>query len=285
MRYLTLLPLLPLLHAAESRYANLDGLKVHYENHGQGRKAVLFIHGWTCDLTFWRLQTPAVAARHRVVLVDLPGHGLSDKPENVSYSLPLFARAVGAVLRDAGVEQAVLVGHSMGVPVSRQVIRMYGEKIAGFVAVDGFFRRTPSSPEELEKATAQWNEFVKRYRGPDYKDQAARAIDSMFGPATSDAVRQEIKSKMLSAPRHVMFSAMEGMGDWTYNAPDRIAVPTLAIFAKRPALTADAEQYARTFIPNLDWQVWEGVNHFLMMEKPEEFNRVLLEFLAAKTAP
>src|SRR5690349_15568616 len=61
-----------------------DGARVHYESYGQGRDAVVFIHGWTCDLTFWRGQS-AVYQKHRSLLVDLPGHGQSDKPD-VSYT-------------------------------------------------------------------------------------------------------------------------------------------------------------------------------------------------------
>ena len=101
---------------APSRFATLDGARVHYKSYGAGKEAVVFIHGWTCDLTFWRTQAP-VYEKRRSLLIDLPGHGASDKPQ-VSYSQELFARAVEAVMRDAGVEKAVLVGHSMGGPVA-----------------------------------------------------------------------------------------------------------------------------------------------------------------------
>src|ERR1043165_9182525 len=92
-----------------------DGARVHYESYGKGKDAVVFIHGWTCDLSFWRGQAP-VYQKRRSLLIDLPGHGQSDKPE-VSYTQERFARAVEAVMRDEGVERAVLVGHSMGGPV------------------------------------------------------------------------------------------------------------------------------------------------------------------------
>src|ERR1041384_7402169 len=91
-----------------SRFAPFAGHRVHYESYGVGDEALVFIHGWTCDLTFWRGQAP-VYQSHRSLLIDLPGHGESDKPAG-AYPVELFARGVEAVLKDAGVTRAILVG-------------------------------------------------------------------------------------------------------------------------------------------------------------------------------
>src|SRR5438270_13719195 len=109
LRLISFLLLATVLFAADTKY---DGSRVHYESYGTGNEAIVFIHGWTCDLTFWRGQAP-VYENHRALLVDLPGHGQSEKPD-VSYTQEWFARAIEAVMRDAGVDQAVLVGPSMG---------------------------------------------------------------------------------------------------------------------------------------------------------------------------
>src|SRR4029450_4289348 len=100
---------------AESRFTMLDGARIHYVNYGKGGEALVLIHGWTCNLDNWRDQFPDFAKRNRVIAIDLPGHGQSDKPQ-LSYTMDLFARAVDAVLQDAKVKRAVLVGHSMGTP-------------------------------------------------------------------------------------------------------------------------------------------------------------------------
>src|SRR5262249_39542402 len=109
-----------------------------------------------------RAQGPAFAGKVRLVLIDLPGHGRSDRPE-VNYTMDLFARAVDAVLRDAGVEKAVLAGHSMGTPVVRQFYRMYPKKTLGLVAVDGALRSFLTNP-------AQVDQFVAGFEGPDFKE-------------------------------------------------------------------------------------------------------------------
>ena len=77
------------LSAAEavSHFALLDGNKIHYDSFGAGDEAVVFIDGWTCDSTFWKAQAPIYEQR-RSLLIDLPGHGLSDKPE-IPYTMEL----------------------------------------------------------------------------------------------------------------------------------------------------------------------------------------------------
>jgi pimeloyl-ACP methyl ester carboxylesterase len=255
---------------APSHYAKLDGSRVHYRSYGKGRDALVFVHGWTCDMSFWRGQISDFEQRTRVIAIDLPGHGQSDKPQ-VAYTMELFARAVDAVMRDAGVERAVLVGHSMGTPVIRQFYRKYPQKTLALVIVDG-----PLRPFGDRKMMEQ---FIAPLRGPNYKEQASRFIDGMMGPQVSTALREQIKTSMLSTPQSVAISAMEGMADESIWKQDQIGVPVLAILAKTPFWPPDNEQLFRSLAPTLEYQMWEGVSHFLMMEKPKEFNEALAGFL------
>ena len=84
---------------------------------------------------------------------------------------------------------------------------------------------------------------------------------------------------MLRTPQHVAVSEFEATADPDLWKEDKIEVPTLMILAKQPAWTAEYEQFARGLIPKLDYQVWENVSHFLMMDKPREFNAAVLKFL------
>ncbi len=255
---------------AGSRFATLDGSRVHYKSYGKGREALVFVHGWTCDMNFWSGQIPSFEKRTRVIAVDLPGHGQSDKPQ-VAYTMDLFARAVDAVMRDAGVERAVLVGHSMGTPVIRQFYRKYPKKTLALVIVDGALQ--PFGDKKM------MDTFIAPLRGPNYKEQAAKFIDGMMGPEVSAVLREQIKTSMLSGPQYVAISAMEAMAEESIWKQDRIDVPVLAVLAKSPFWPADNEQFVRSIAPNLDYQMWDGVSHFLMMEKPREFNEAVIAFL------
>src|SRR6266478_2978907 len=251
---------------AESRYASLDGARIHYESYGKGRAALVLIHGWSCSIDYWRDLIPDLSKRSRLIAIDLPGHGLSDKPQ-VSYTMDLFACAVEAVLRDAGVDRAVLVGHSMGTPVIREFYRKYPQKTLALVIVDG--------PLRAFGDRKMMEQFIAPLRGPGYKEAASKFIDGMFGQNATAEMRAEIKNAMLNTPQAVAISAMEGMADESIWKQDKITVPTLAIMAKSGFLATDAEQSYRSIAPKLEYQVWEGVGHFLMMEKPGDFNEAL----------
>lgn len=257
-----------------SRFATLDGAKVHYVSYGAGREAVVFVHGWTCDLTFWGAQLPVFAAKTRVLALDLPGHGKSDAPKTAVYSMDLFARALDAVMRDAGVDRAVLVGHSMGTPVIRQFYRAHPEKTLALVVVEG-----PLSPY-ADRATME--KMIAPMRGPDYAKAAGGMIDGMLAPMKDPARKAEVKAKMLATPQYVAVSAMEGMADDAIWKDDQIKVPVLAVMAKSPFYPPDIEARYRAVAPDLEFHMWEGVSHFLMIDDPTRFDDTVVAFLAKR---
>lgn len=254
----------------QDRFAKLDTMRVHYQNYGEGKDAVIFIHGWSCNLNFWKANLPAFVNQSRVIAIDLPGHGESDKPQ-VTYSMDLFARAIDAVLQDAKVERATLVGHSMGAPVIRQFYRKYPDKTRALVIVDGSLRPF-SNPEQMKQ-------FLDPLRGPDYKKQAELLIGFMVQPVKDKNTQEEIKAAMISAPQHVMVGAFDAMMDDAIWKEDKINAPTLAVMAKQPQWNAEYEKFVRELVPGIDYQMWEGVSHFLMMDEPQKFNDAVLAFM------
>jgi pimeloyl-ACP methyl ester carboxylesterase len=255
---------------AESRFTTLDGARIHYVNYGKGSEALVLIHGWTCNLDNWRDQFPDFAKRNRVIAIDLPGHGQSDKPQ-ITYSMDLFARAVDAVLRDAKVKRAVLVGHSMGTPIARQFYRKYPKKTLAIVIVDGSLR--PFGDKALI------DRLIAGFRGPNYKEAVSQLFAGMAGPNLSAEAQERIKASWQNTPQYVLVSAMEGMADPSIWGEDKISVPVLAIMAKNPFYPPNVEQSFRAIAPNMEFQMWDGVGHFIMMEKPKEFNVTVLAFL------
>lgn len=260
--------------AGESRYATLDGARVHYVNYGKGSEALILIHGWTMNEDNWRDQFTDLAKRNRVIAIDLPGHGKSDKPQ-VTYSMDFFASAVDAVMRDAKVKRAVLVGHSMGTPIARQFYRKYADKTLGIVIADG-----PLLPFG-EKAMME--AMTASLRGPNYKDAMGQMFASMFGPKLTAESKELIQASRLNTPQYVLVSAWESMADPSIWGEDKVNVPVLAIMAKNPFFGLDLEQRYRVVAPNLDFRLWDGVGHFVMMERPKEFNEAVLAFLDKNT--
>ncbi|HEV3410406.1 MAG TPA: alpha/beta hydrolase [Chthoniobacterales bacterium] len=259
--------------AGESRFAELEGMRVHYTAYGKGEPAVVLVHGWNCDESVWEKQVPALARKTHLITIDLPGHGESDKPER-QYTMDLHARAVAAVLEHAGAGSAVLVGHSNGTPVIRQFYRLHPEKTRALVIVDGALRPFGDA-NFMEK-------FIAPLRGRDYAETTRRFVNGMTAPMKNESAREEVRAMMLRGAQHVAVSEMESLREPALWAEDRIEVPVLMLLARQPAWTAEYETFVRGFVPDLDYRIWDGVSHFLMLDKPEEFNEAVLEFLKKK---
>ncbi len=261
------------LAKANSHWAKFGTNKVHYVVTGKGSRTLLFVHCWAGNLGFWREQVPALADKARLVLVDLPGHGQSDKP-HTTYNMDFFADAVLAVMRDARVDKATLIGHSMGVPIICRVCTHAPERVTGLVSIDGTLRRPKITPE-------QGNQFIANFRGSDYQEKTREFLATMFPVPGTEAVRDHVVSEILQTPQFVMLGAMEGMfgtgqPDWDLQ---HVNVPVLVLNAPNPMWTDDYKNYVRSLSAQTDYRTIEGTGHWLMLEKPADFNTTLVQML------
>jgi sigma-B regulation protein RsbQ len=253
---------------AKDKFAKYGDVKVHYRDEGRGKDALIFVHCWGCNMQFWKDQFGAYP-QYRTIFLDLPGHGQSDKP-NTEYTMEYFARAVEAVMRDAGVKHAVLVGHSMGAPVIRNFYKLYPEKTLGLVSVDGPLR-LGGTKEENEQFMAQMK--------ANYKLVVSQFLDFITSKATPE-LRGEIKAQMLATPESVGLSAMKYLNDPQSYPADKINVPVMALLADYGVWPPDTEDFLRSIAPKLKIHKWQGVDHFLMMEKPKVFTQSVGIFIS-----
>ncbi len=255
-----------------SRAATLNDREVHYLDAGDGAVTLLLVHGWASDHSVWRHQLEGLARDARLLVVDLPGHGESEPPVR-DYSMDLFADALAAVLDDAGVDRAVAVGHSNGTPAVHQFVRRHPDRVLGMVAVDGALEKMFT--DELVEAMKQ------SLSSADYLDVVEGFIDDMPGDGLPREERSRIKSMAVATPQEALLGSFLAGADPDIWTEEPIAVPLQLILARQPAWTEAYEKRIRKRAPQADYRVLDDVSHFLMMERPEEFNRLLLEFLSA----
>jgi pimeloyl-ACP methyl ester carboxylesterase len=247
--------------------ATVDGIALHYTATGKAAITVIFVHGWTCDETTWSEQVPALESHYQVVTVDLPGHGKSGSPKDEKLSMDLFARAVEAVRAEVKADRVVLVGHSMGTPVIVQYARLYPQHAAAMVFVDGVVavdlgrKRNPD-----------------RMRGPDGLKNREANTRAFFSAATTPELQAKIIKMMQGPPASTAVEAMEAMYDPAIWKSDVITLPVLALYADKSGLASRALMKAH--YPHMEYTEIPGTGHFLMLEKPAEFNRLLLAWLA-----
>ena len=261
---------LVLATAAPLRAASVDGIPIHSSSAGNG-PTLVFVHGWTCDSTSWAAQVPAFEKKYRVITLDLPGHGQSGSPKDGKLSMDLFARAVEAVRVEANAQRVVLIGHSMGAAVIRQYAHLYPDRVAGLVAVDG--------PLDLRGfGTQAAGQGPPPVTGPDGLKNRETMIRSMFTPSTPVPVQQQVLAMMLAPPEATAAGAMAAVFDPSIRWTDAIKAPAFAIYAGTSRLP-DLEK-TREVLPNFSATQVAGTGHFVMMEKPDEFDRALSGFLA-----
>jgi pimeloyl-ACP methyl ester carboxylesterase len=247
--------------------ASVDGIPIHSTVRGKGAKTIVFVHGWTCDESSWSNQVPVFEKNYRVITLDLPGHGKSGSPTNGPLTMELFARSIEAVRVEAKAGKIVLVGHSMGTPVIREYARLYPANVAAMVPVDGVLRLSggPNAPNP------------ERMKGPDGPKNREAMIRGMFGPSATPAIQDHVLKMMLAAPEATAYQAMAT----TFAAPNWVdetfTVPALGIYADHSA--SDDPAYFKKTFPNGSTVEVPGTGHFVMLEKPAEFNKLLADFL------
>ncbi|MGD0697280.1 MAG: alpha/beta hydrolase [Terriglobia bacterium] len=258
----------------QEHFARLDGHGIHYQSVGAGNRAIVFLSGWGCGTSLWRRQVPALAPQARLLLLDLPGHGRSDKPD-IPYTIAFFARAVDAVLEDARVERAAIAGHSMGAMVAYRFAREHPEKTVAMIWVDGAF----GIPVDVEQQIAGFRTRAQDLRSPNYREKLMPFVDELFIPETPDAVRAEVREAILATPQHVLASCIANFAeDPSMFTPEVLDIPAFAVFCAfwHPERFVDI---FKKYLPRLEYEEMQGSGHYPMLEKPEETNAALLRII------
>lgn len=261
-----------LSHSASA--ATAGGLRVHYSTAGRVATTVVLVHGWTCDESVWAEQVPALSKLYRVVTLDLPGHGKSDSPRDGLFSMDLFAHAIEAVRRAVEVDRIVLAGHSMGTPVVLRYAGLYPQHTAALAFVDGVIL-APPNPNATAGATPPRG---ARFGGPEGRKNREGKIRGFFSASTTPAMQTMILEMMMNAPEPTAVGAMNSIYEpagYTAGIPE---IPKLGIYAD-PTPLATREKVLAHY-PSAEYYQIPGTGHFLMIEKPDEFNGLLLAFLA-----
>ena len=246
-----------------------DGTPISFEIYGTGEPTLVFVHGWSCDARYWRAQLPYFAKNHRVVMLDLAGHGHSGMTR-LQYTMKAFGEDVRAVTESTGSRRVILIGHSMGGSVIAEAARIMANRVMGLIGIDTLENiEYPLTREELKKMMAP---LVK-----DFRAGSRQFVDEMISPKTDPKLREWILSDMSAAPPAVALSAMNDMMSQYLTGEaakifDEIRVPVITVNGDMWPVNYEAN---RRHMLSFDAIVLTGADHFLMLNRPEQFNRTL----------
>lgn len=264
-------------HCATSK----DGVPISYEVCGFGDISLIFVHGWSCDSRYWRAQVSAFSAKYHVITLDLAGHGHSGMTRT-TYTMNAFGEDVRAVAEAAGRQKIILIGHSMGGSVIAEAARLMPGRVIGLIGIDTLENiEYPITGEELKKMIAPLEK--------DFRTGSRQFVQQMIYPQTNPRLREWILADISAAPPVVALSAMNEMMMQYITGEaakifEQIRVPVITVNGDLCPVNYEAN---RRHMISYDAVVLKKADHFLMMNRPQEFNKALekaISILLKRTA-
>ncbi|MCG8533345.1 MAG: alpha/beta hydrolase [Desulfovibrionales bacterium] len=230
---------------------------------------MVLIHGWNCNGRYWKFQIPYLSTRHRVIVLDLAGHGRSGMGRR-EYTMESFGQDVLAVVRAVGPPRVILVGHSMGGSVAAEAARLMPERVEGIIGID-----TLENVEAPMTITAR-DEMLAPLKA-DFPSGCRSFVQAMISPNTDSEMAQWIMDDISSAPpwvavnsiTHYFNQYIDGSAARVF---DDLSIPVVVVRGDRWPVDYEANRRRMAFFDTITIR---GADHFLMLTRPEECNHAL----------
>lgn len=261
-----------------SRDILVDGIRIHLTEAGSG-PALVLLHGLSATHVNWEHTIPAFADRWRVVALDLPGHGRSGKPD-APYTIDFYAGIVRSLGRELEIREAVVVGNSLGGQIAVEIALVYPAWTRALVLVapaGGF----PSAVRALGWAvSAAANRRMLRLTLP-------RALDLCFyDPSLPGcAERHRVLAERLAGEDYPAFAravsrSLAGAIAAGRQPLERLTQPTFLLWGRQDRVIGlGGSRRILRDVRHARIAVLDRCGHLPMLERPEEFNRLVAEFL------
>ncbi len=253
-------------------FINFHNSRCHYLKSGHG-PALLLVHGLGSCSDDWRAQITALAPSHTVLAVDLAGHGLSDKL-NGQVDLAVFARQLLAVLNAENIDRAHIVGLSLGGAVALQLALDAPQRVASLVIANS---RANFRPQDLRDQLQAWQRLwlIKLFG----LGLLSRLIARRLFPHSA-ALRQHFVQRNRQNDKNVYLATLKALLRWDiHHRLGDIHCPTLILAAEHDYYPLPASRAMATALPQAQFAVIDNAHHAVSIERPQAFNRCLLDFL------
>jgi pimeloyl-ACP methyl ester carboxylesterase len=249
-----------------------DGVSIVYSAAGSGETALVFIHGGMANRSFFDSQFATLPDRYRVIAIDLAGHGESGRNRE-TWGIPQFATDVQSVVEAEKLTRVVLFGNSLGGPVAIEAALGLPGRVVGVVGIDTFQDiGHPDTPQYARLAGQAMRQRAERFR-TDYPGALAEMVKSLFHPDADPWLVAATERRMQATPPDVAAAMLAGFATYDTNASARrLPVPLRAI--NGDLYPADVAKI-RTVKPDFDVSVMSHTGHYPMLERPDEFNRLV----------
>ena len=266
--------------------ATVNGVRLYYELHGDSGEPLVLVHGYTGDITDWRHQIPEFSRTHRVLVMDLRGHGRSEAPSDRStYTIPQMSGDVEELVEQVGFDRYHLLGHSMGGGIVQEIALHSPQKLFSLTLHDTSLKFAMTGDPMMEN----WRNTRMTLAEAGDMAAVAELPPPVPPPPHMPAERlEEAKVRLCKMSPDAFIGAWQGLESWegTADRAARISAPTLIIYGDldAPMLIRGSSKLTR-LIPNVQVEVIPETAHSPQWESPEAFNRALRRHLEANAAP
>lgn len=258
-------------------YFEHDDCSLHYEEYGRGAP-VLLVHGLGSSCLDWEYQIPVLAAQYRVIVVDVRGHGRSDKPRE-RYSIPGFSADIEALLEHLQLGPVHLVGLSMGGMIGFQLAVEQPHLLKSLTIVN-------SAPEVKVKSFDDFRQFAKRWllaRVFSMETIGKGLGKNLFPKPEQAELRQKIARRWAQNDKRAYLASFSAIVGWGVQEQlSRISCPTLIVTADRDYTPVALKETYTQLIPDARLVVIEDSQHASPLDQPAAFNQILLSFIDAQ---
>ena len=252
-----------------TEFLSRGGVSLAYDVAGAGDSAMIFVHGWSCDRSYFAPQFEHFAASHAVAALDLRGHGDSSQPGPGSYGFETLADDVLAVAEAAGFKDPVVVGHSLGALIGLACAAR-PETIRALLMID-------PAPITNEAAKAFFRESFDVVNADDDRSWRTAFVSGLFLP-TDVARRAAIIQGMPAVSPRIAAALIRAMGEFDgASALGKVRVPVLSIGS---AVPANESADLRSACATITIGQTVGAGHFNQLEVPEQVNAMIEQFMA-----
>lgn len=256
----------------------IRGIEIGFDDEGTGSPVVL-LHGYPFNRTMWRDQVEELKQHHRVIVPDLRGHGETTVTPGAA-TMEDMANDVAALLKSLEVMRPVIGGLSMGGYVALAFCHLFPSKVHSLVLAD---TRAQADTEEAKRNREQQAEKALSEGMEGIADGLLPKLLSSETVQQRPDIVKRVRDMIVATNPEGAAAALRGMAQRPNRIPflSNIIVPTLILVGNEDALTpvADAELMHRE-IGGSRLKIIEGASHVSNLERPEEFNRALVEFLS-----
>lgn len=239
--------------------------RLYVDDGGAGGMPVLFVHSFAGSTAHWQTQLTHLRTSRRAVAMDLRGHGRSEPPSNNDYEVQSLAADIAAVADALALQRFVLVGHSMGGAAASAYAGKHPARVAGLVLVGTPGKAAPQQSKEIVSAL-----------NADYEKVTAGYWNSLLEGA-QPTVRALLERDMQAVPREPSMAIISAI--FAYDPLPALAAypgPTLIVDTAH----GDGPSSLYRQVPLVPRNLIMGTSHWPHLDKPQEFNRVLDDFLA-----